>query len=140
MKNCFCGSTKPFAECCQVYHRKLNAPTALALMKSRYSAFCVADINYIEKTQSGSAALAFNAKETKAFAQSVSWRHLHIIRHFNDKQNVHLAYVEFAAYYLETGELKAIHELSCFEFDINTQRWFYTCGNPPNKQEPPQHR
>ena len=47
---CPCGSGKKYKKCCQIYHKGKIAKSALELMKSRYSAFAVGDIDYIIKT------------------------------------------------------------------------------------------
>jgi len=47
---CPCGSKIKYKKCCQVFHKGKLAKTALELMKSRYSAFYVSDVNYIVKT------------------------------------------------------------------------------------------
>lgn len=47
---CPCGSHKKYKKCCAIFHKGSNPKTALELMKSRYSAFAVADAKYIIKT------------------------------------------------------------------------------------------
>ena len=47
---CPCGSRKKYKKCCKIYHNGVNPKSALALMKSRYSAFVVEDTKYIMKT------------------------------------------------------------------------------------------
>ena len=47
---CPCGSAKKYKQCCMIYHKGAKAPNALALMKSRYSAYAVGDVSYIIKT------------------------------------------------------------------------------------------
>jgi SEC-C motif-containing protein len=47
---CPCGSGKKYKKCCQIYHKGALAPNALTLMKSRYSAYYVGEVNYIIKT------------------------------------------------------------------------------------------
>ena len=47
---CPCGSGKKYKKCCQIYHKGAKAPNALILMKSRYSAYYIGDVNYIIKT------------------------------------------------------------------------------------------
>ncbi len=43
-----CGSLKKYKKCCKPFHDKITFPkTALELMKSRYSAFAVANSDYI---------------------------------------------------------------------------------------------
>ncbi|MFF2653493.1 YchJ family protein [Streptomyces sp. NPDC058045] len=48
---CPCGAGPGYAECCGRYHRGgAAAPTAEALMRSRYSAFAVGDEAYLLRT------------------------------------------------------------------------------------------
>ncbi|MFC0007719.1 YchJ family protein [Micromonospora siamensis] len=45
---CPCGSGRPYARCCGPLHRgESDAPTAEALMRSRFSAFAVGDADYL---------------------------------------------------------------------------------------------
>lgn len=47
-ESCPCGSLKKYKKCCKPFHDKITFPkTALELMKSRYSAFAVANSDYI---------------------------------------------------------------------------------------------
>lgn len=47
-ESCPCGSLKKYKKCCKPFHDKITFPkTALELMKSRYSAFSVANSDYI---------------------------------------------------------------------------------------------
>ncbi|WP_316754864.1 YchJ family protein [Streptomyces herbicida] len=48
---CPCGLSEPYAECCGRYHcGDAAAPTAEALMRSRYSAFVKRDSGYLLRT------------------------------------------------------------------------------------------
>jgi len=47
---CPCGSTVKYKKCCSKYHNGALAPTALLLMKSRYSAYAVGKSDYVMKT------------------------------------------------------------------------------------------
>lgn len=47
---CPCCSGKSYSECCKAYHDGLPAPTALALMRSRYSAYALGKADYIMQT------------------------------------------------------------------------------------------
>ncbi|MFI7608387.1 YchJ family protein [Micromonospora sp. NPDC049366] len=57
---CPCGSGRPYAACCGPLHAgDADAPTAEALMRSRFSAFAVGDAGYLlrswhERTRPGS--------------------------------------------------------------------------------------
>lgn len=46
-KRCACGSGSIYDECCGRYHRGEPAPTAEALMRSRYTAFVMGDTPYL---------------------------------------------------------------------------------------------
>ena len=48
--HCPCGSGLKYKKCCRPYHRGRSAPDALTLMKSRYSAYAVGEIDYIVTT------------------------------------------------------------------------------------------
>jgi SEC-C motif-containing protein len=51
MASCPCGLGLPYDECCGRFHRgEANAPTAEALMRSRYAAYTVGDAAYLERT------------------------------------------------------------------------------------------
>lgn len=47
---CPCCSGKSYSECCKPYHDGQPAPTALALMRSRYSAYALKIADYIIQT------------------------------------------------------------------------------------------
>ncbi|GAA2523951.1 YchJ family protein [Pilimelia columellifera] len=47
---CPCGLGEPYGRCCGRYHTGEDAPTAEALMRSRYSAFAVGDVAYLRRT------------------------------------------------------------------------------------------
>ena len=47
IEKCYCKSGLAFSECCEPILRVLEvAPTALSLMRSRYAAYCLGDVNY----------------------------------------------------------------------------------------------
>lgn len=48
---CPCGLKRPFDDCCGRYLTAgLSAPTAEALMRSRYSAYALGDVDYLRQT------------------------------------------------------------------------------------------
>ena len=50
MATCHCGSGKPYVKCCEPYINGEPAPTAEALMRSRYSAYVVGAVDYLGET------------------------------------------------------------------------------------------
>lgn len=50
-EQCPCQSLKHYVDCCGRYHKgRDNAPTAEALMRSRYSAYALGNASYLFKT------------------------------------------------------------------------------------------
>ncbi|MDR7329297.1 YchJ family protein [Corynebacterium guangdongense] len=47
---CPCGTGLTYGQCCGRYHAGENAPTAEALMRSRFTAFVTADEGYLLRT------------------------------------------------------------------------------------------
>ena len=47
---CPCGTGRAYAQCCEPFHDGTPAPTAEALMRSRYTAFVVGDEDYLFRT------------------------------------------------------------------------------------------
>ncbi|WP_018682945.1 YchJ family protein [Actinokineospora enzanensis] len=46
-ERCPCGTGLPYDDCCGRAHAGTPAPTAEALMRSRYSAFALGDVDYL---------------------------------------------------------------------------------------------
>ncbi|HMR50534.1 MAG TPA: YchJ family protein [Arachnia sp.] len=49
-ETCPCDTGRDYARCCGRFHGGRPAPTAVALMRSRYSAFALADADYLLTT------------------------------------------------------------------------------------------
>lgn len=60
MTECACGSHSPYKECCGRYIDGGLAPTAEALMRSRYTAITLGELDHIEKTCPENALETFN--------------------------------------------------------------------------------
>lgn len=122
---CPCGTQKSFESCCQRFILEKEYPqNAEQLMRSRYSAFYVSDINYIQKTMKEPASHQFDVDDTLRWLKKIKWIGLKILKTENLTQSP--GYVEFSAQYIENNCLKTIHERS--EFQLNDNRWFYIQG------------
>ncbi|MCX6989645.1 MAG: YchJ family metal-binding protein [Chlamydiae bacterium] len=125
MQNCPCGSSEKYSHCCGPFLEGLKAPAAPEeLMRSRYTAFTKADTEYLEKTMKGKPLEGFDAKATKAWAESVTWLGLTVVKTRHPGKD--LGTVEFIARFKENGTACAIHELSTFQKIQG--RWFYVEG------------
>lgn len=125
MTVCFCDSKNDYAVCCEPYlNRKQQPETPEALMRSRYTAYCLADIDYIQMTMRGKATRGFDAVAAKRWAKRVTWIKLVVLD--TSQTNSPKGYVEFIATFVDGCTLKSIHEKS--EFIQEDGRWYYVDG------------
>lgn len=117
---CPCDSKTSYAQCCMPYHiGTAVAPNALALMRSRYAAYALANAVYLKMTwHSDTLPLQFSL-DTEA-----RWLGLKIIRHASSDEDH--ASVEFVARYKINGRAYRLHENSRF-VRVHGQ-WFYIDG------------
>ena len=109
MQKCYCKSGKEFANCCEPILRVLEvAPTALALMRSRYSAYCLGDVNYLEATTHDHTWSDEELKFIQDWADNSKWQHLEVVDYAENM-------VEFKAYYIFEGKQHLHHEKSTFQ-------------------------
>lgn len=96
---CPCGSHKKYKKCCAVYHKGVLAPNALALMKSRYSAYATGYAEYIINTTHPmnpdyTTEYALWKNDIDLFSQHTEFLGLKIIEFINGEEE---AYVMFEA-------------------------------------------
>ena len=129
MAICQCGSGQDFVECCGVFlSGRASAPTAEALMRSRYTAFAMRDSNYLLKTWHGStrpSALDFTTDATQ-------WKKLEILETVSGEEGATRGIVEFKAYFVERARREVLHERSSFLKENGL--WYYLDGVMPEKR------
>lgn len=126
---CPCGSSQSFESCCEPYIKGTALPpTAEKLMRSRYTAFTVADVDYIKKTLSPEARKGFNATETLKWAQQAKWKKLTILGVKKGTEEDTKGIVEFSAFYEIDGEDIQLHEIAEFKKE-NSGQWLYVDGD-----------
>ena len=118
---CPCGSEMAFIECCEKYILGYEtAPTALALMRSRYSAYVVKNADYLVATTHESTRNLFSKDEILRWASENQWQKLEIVS-FEE------TIVEFKAFFRGPDAKAYIHhERSTFE-KVNGH-WYYIDG------------
>ena len=122
--NCHCGNTKTYQECCEIFHRNNGkTETAEQLMRSRYSAFVLADGNYLMATHHSSTRPIKEKKAIVKWAKSVQWIRLEVLETTNGTENDTEGTVTFNAYFFENGNVDVIHEKSAFVKE--NDQWFY---------------
>jgi SEC-C motif-containing protein len=108
----------PYAECCEPLHRgRALAPTAARLMRSRYSAFALGEVDYLLSTWWPKTRPA----ELELYPDQ-RWLGLDIV-HTTGGLLDDRATVEFIARYSNEGVRGEQHEVSSFVRDRG--RWFY---------------
>lgn len=127
MIQCYCGSNKPFTDCCEpIINGQCRAKKAEQLMRSRYSAYVVADINYLLNSHHKLTRPTKDRKSILKWAKSVNWLKLEVLKIEKGLAYDTEGYVEFKAFYEEKGKVECMHENSYFEKESNL--WFYKSG------------
>lgn len=130
MESCPCGSGQAYNECCYpLIQGAQPAPTAEALMRSRYSAYTQAEIDYIYATTHASQQSKFNRQESLAWARKADWQSLEIVRTEEGGVEDESGVVEFIARYREKGKSVVHHEIA--EFAKEEGRWYFVDGHAP---------
>ncbi|NEQ99223.1 MAG: zinc chelation protein SecC, partial [Cyanothece sp. SIO2G6] len=129
---CPCGSSLTFAECCGPYiNQQATAPTAAALMRSRYTAYCLGNIDYLMATHHPTRRAPDSRRTLTATANRVNWLELVVLHTEAGQPDDKTGVVEFVAIYQENRQIGQLHERS--RFLKQRDRWFYLEGDllPP---------
>jgi SEC-C motif-containing protein len=120
---CPCGSNQPYISCCACYVEGQElAPTAEALMRSRYTAYTLQRTDYLLATWHPSKRpIALGLAEDV----STKWLGLEVKR--REQQDADHAIVEFVARYKVSGRAQRLHEVSRFVREDG--RWLYVDGD-----------
>ena len=95
-------------------------------MRSRYTAFTQANVDYLMSSHSVKTRLSKERKNIERWAKSVVWIRLTILNTEAGEANNETGNVEFKAFYLENGKPDQIHEKSLFRRENG--KWMYVSG------------
>jgi SEC-C motif-containing protein len=127
MTICPCGTERSFHGCCGRYiESRENAPTAEALMRSRYTAYTLADIDYITATHDPATRGNHDPEEARRWAKDSEWLGLEILSTELGGANDSEGTVAFLARY-RTGEGEHEHRERSF-FAKREGSWFFVRG------------
>ena len=119
---CPCESGKTYNICCEPAHKSTPAPTAEALMRSRYTAYALGLEAYLLKTlHPDTRPAALNLSDDR----QTKWLGLQVNRVENTTENT--AIVEFVARYKINGKAEKLHEIS--QFVCVDGCWYYLIGS-----------
>ena len=126
-RRCPCGSGESYPDCCGRLHAgSRHAATATELMRSRYAAFAVGDLDYLRNTWDGA------TRPAELDADDVRWQYLEIVTATRGGPFDNAGTVEFRAHYRRRGrgpgDSGVLHEVS--RFRRVGGRWFYVGPTP----------
>ena len=114
-QTCPCGSGTPYDGCCGRLHRgAAQAATPEELMRSRYAAYAVGDLDYVFRTWHPR-----TRPDDLSPDLGLTWTGLRIVGSGDD-------WVEFVATFEQGGRVGQLHERSRFE--QRGGRWVYVDG------------
>lgn len=135
MEVCACGSSINFSECCGPFLNGTALPeTAEKLMRSRYTAYTRANIDYIKKTLAPESRGDFDAAGTEQWAKKAKWKSLKIVSTDKGQAGDTKGTVEFVAVYEENSRNLEHHEVSQFRKNEKGQ-WFFVDGDAHTHRE-----
>ncbi|WP_216908149.1 YchJ family protein [Nocardia noduli] len=121
-QQCPCRRGEPFEQCCgPVLAGVRGAPTAEALMRSRYTAFAVGDGEYLRRSWHSS-----RRPPVVEIDDDQRWMFLEIVRVERGGPFDDSGVVEFVAHYRADGVRGSLHEVSRFAREDGA--WVYVDG------------
>lgn len=124
----------PFEVCCEPFIEGVVAPTAEALMRSRYTAITLGKLDHIENTCTPSAVVTLNRVDMERSLPGVEWLGLEILGTEGGQDNDDTGVVSFVFRFMNQGKSFTQREKANFvRVDGN---WLYD-GSVINPKSPP---
>lgn len=123
---CYCGYDEEYQDCCGQYHQGESAPTAEALMRSRFTAYALGLFDYIQDTMEGDPALDFDRASAEEQHEMMQWTRLEVLRTDQGTASDSTGVVEFVAHYVIDDQKGSFCEESTFS--KRAGRWYYVSG------------
>jgi SEC-C motif-containing protein len=125
---CPCGSGDTLGGCCGPYiTRAAAAPTAESLMRSRYTAYVLGEIDWIFGSHDPAGADEVDRASTEKWSKEARWKGLEIKSKAQGQAGDQTGTVEFVATYELGNQTVAHHELA--RFKKIEDRWYYVDGD-----------
>jgi SEC-C motif domain protein len=123
---CPCGSGSPEVACCGLILDGVPAATALALMRSRYTAYVRGAIDYLIATHDETTRASVDRDAVAKWSRETQWRGLEIVATERGGEGDDDGIVEFIARGATRGAAFAQRERS--RFRRRDGAWFYVDG------------
>lgn len=125
--SCPCGSQIELSNCCEPYVQgKAVAPTAEALMRSRYTSYTLEAVDYIVSTHLEDSRDDVDREAAEAWAKNAEWLGLEIVEAVDGGADDDDGVVEFIAKYRAADAEHTHHERSTFKKVEG--KWYYVDG------------
>ncbi|MEO5341753.1 MAG: YchJ family protein [Gammaproteobacteria bacterium SHHR-1] len=135
MSDCPCGSGAAFDLCCGPLIRgERVAPTAEALMRSRYSAYTLADIDYLTQSLHPDSRDDHDPIAARRWAEQSQWLGLELVSVVQGGEGDERGEVEFIARYRDKNGLRRHHEIG--HFVRHAGNWHYLEASMPQAGSP----
>ncbi len=135
---CPCQSNLDFEKCCEpLLKGQQFAKTAEQLMRSRYTAYVNANIDYLKETLAPESQHDFDAKSAKQWAKQAVWKGLKINSTKLGTEKDTTGIVEFTATYKQGSETLDHHEVSTFKKE--NDKWYFIDGESHTHKEGEAH-
>ncbi|XPV75843.1 MAG: YchJ family protein [Desulfovibrio sp.] len=136
---CPCGSAKEYTECCEpIIKGSVKAPTAEAVMRSRYSAFTQMELDWLSESLLPALREKQDKEGVKSWAESAEWLGLEIHSANTDQDTDTEGFVEFTCTFKMDGVTETHREIA--HFLKADDSWYYVDGKmvagPPVKKGP----
>ena len=126
MESCPCASGQEYEACCgAIIDGTRDAPTAEALMRSRYSAFVKGKLSHLRESLHPDSRRDYDPVSTQKWSEQSEWEKLEVL-HSTGGEHDDTGVVEFMATYRQKGARLTHHELA--EFSRFQGRWYYVDG------------
>ncbi len=134
MSDCPCQSGTSYNDCCEsIISGKNKAETAEKLMRARYTAHVIDEMDFILATHHPETRAEFDVTAAADWARSSTWLGLSIKNVEQGQADDEQGEVEFIANYKDkTGTTISHHENSLFEKQNGD--WYFRDGVPPEVQ------
>lgn len=119
---CPCRSRRTYAQCCGPYLAGEPAPTAVALMRSRFTAYALRDARHLLRTWHPS-----SRPEELDLDGAVAWVGLQVVDATRGGEGDSTGTVHFRASYRSASDRGVLEEVSTFV--RNAGVWFYVAGD-----------
>ena len=127
MNECPCGSSETYASCCEpLIEGRRHASSAIALMRSRYTAYVHGEIDYITETHDPKSRDKHDPEQARKWSEGSEWLGLEILSTESGGPEDDTGLVEFVARFRVEDEEQEHRERSLFV--KRSDRWYFTDG------------